>query len=308
MLTNFFGKSKPINYIVLLVLILIYFSFSFFGIFSREDIDLDIVLKQSGLLVLLFMYCFMFGFILSKNKLTLDNSYGFLALVSLFGFFPVVYQHTEALFFNIVLLIFFRRIVSLRTSKSFFEKLFDSGFWLSILFILEPFSLIFCVLIYLSVSLFQKTNYQTLLIPIVGFITPLIIYFTYCFWYDVLADFYRLFDWYSSLSLDMYSSSKYGIPLIIVGVFSLLSLIIKTPKVFLISGNYRKYWIMITITLLLSITYIILKNEKNGSELLLVFFPVSIMIANWIESIQRKGIKEIVLLLFLLLPTILFIV
>ena len=106
MLTNFFGKSKPINYIVLLVLILTYFSFSFFGVFSTQNIDFDLVLKQSGLIVLLLMYCFMFGFILSKNKLTLGNSYGFLALVSLFGFFPVIYQHTDTLFFNIVLLVF----------------------------------------------------------------------------------------------------------------------------------------------------------------------------------------------------------
>ncbi|MDT7831190.1 DUF6427 family protein [Flavobacteriaceae bacterium S356] len=308
MLTNFFGKSKPINYIVLLVLILTYFSFSFFGVFSIENIDLDLVLKQSGLLVLLLMYCFMFGFILSKNKLTLGNSYGFLTLVSLFGFFPVIYQHADTLFFNIVMLVFFRRVVSLRTAKSFFEKLFDSGFWLAILFIIEPFSLIFSVLIYVAVSLFQKTNYQTLLIPVVGFITPLIIYFTYCFWYDILDDFYQLFDGYSSLSLDVYNSSTYGVPLMLIGVFSLLSLIIKTPKVILISGNYRKYWIIITITLLLSITYIVLKNEKNGSELLIVFFPISIMITNWIESIERKILKEIVLLLFLLGPTILFIV
>ncbi len=308
MLANFFGKSKPINYIVLLVLILIYFSFSFFNIFSIQNVDFDIVLKQLGLLLLLLLYCFMFGFILSKNKLTLDNSFGFLTLVSLFGLFPVIYQDSEALFFNVVLLIYFRRVVSLRTSKSFFEKLFDSGFWACILFIMEPFSLLFFVLIYLAVSLFQKTNYQTVLIPIVGFLTPLIIYFTYCFWYDMLTDFYQLFDWYSSLSFDMYNTSTYGIPLIFIGVFSLLALLIKTPKVILISGNYRKFWIVITVIFVLSISYVILQNEKNGSELLVLFFPVSIMIANWVESIQSKVLKEIVLLMFLLLPTLLFIV
>ena len=186
--------------------------------------------------------------------------------------------------------------------------MFDSGFWLAILFIIEPFSLIFSVLIYLAVSLFQKTNYQTLLIPVVGFVTPLIIYFAYCFWYDILDNFYGLFYWNSTFSVDVYNSSTYWAPLILVGLLSLLSLIIKTPKVILISGNYRKYWIIITITLLLSITYIVLTNEKNGSELLVTFFPVSIMIANWIESIERKVLKEIVLLLFLLGPTILFIV
>lgn len=308
MLANFFGKSKPINYVILFVLILIYFSFSLFDTFLLKSVDLDFVLRMSGFLALIVIYCFMFGFILSKNKLTLDNSFGFFTLISFFGFFPAIYQDFQVLFFNIIILVFFRKVVSFRTSKSFFEKLFDSGFWLSILFIIEPFSLLFGILIFLSVSLFQKTNYQTLLIPVVGFITPLIIYFTYCFWYDSLDDFYLLFDWHSSLSIDAYHSSTYGVPLAIAGVLSLLSLIIKTPKVFLISGNYRKYWIMITVTLVLSISYVILQNEKNGSELLILFFPVSIMVANWIESIQNKILKEIVLLMFLLLPTILFMV
>lgn len=308
MLANFFGKSKPINYVILLVLILIYFSYSLFDGFSLQKVDLDFVLEKSGLVGLLLLYCFMYGFILSKNKLTLDNSFGFFILVSFFGFFPAIYQHFDTLFFNIVLLIFFRKVVSFRTSKSFFEKLFDSGFWLSILCILEPFSFIFLVLIYLSVSLFQKTNYQTLLIPVIGFVVPLIIYFTYCFWYDNLDSFYLLFDGYSSLQVDVYYGSEYAIPLILAGAFSLISLIVKTPKVLLISGSYRKYWIMITVTLTLAIMYVLLKNEKNGSELLILFFPVSVMIANWIESIQRKILREVVLLLFLLLPTILFIV
>lgn len=307
MLTNFFGKSKPINYVVLLGLILVYFSFALLKISWGESISLDTVFTQGGLLLLMLFFCFMFGFILAKNKLTLDNSFGFLILISLFGFFSEVYQHSQTLIFNIVVLIFFRKVVSFRTSKSFFEKLFDSGFWLAILFILEPFSALFAILIYLSVTLFQKTNYQTILIPVIGFLTPLMIYFAYCFWYDLLGDFYALFYWYSPFSIEIYTVKTYYLPMIFIGVFSLLALIVKTPKVFLVSGNYRKYWVMITSTFVISILFLLLKQEKNGSEILVTFFPMAIMIANWIESIQRNLVREIVLLTFLILPTLFFI-
>jgi hypothetical protein len=308
MLTNFFGKSNPINFIVLFVLILLYFCLSFFESFSALTFDVDFILKQIGKFGLALLYCFIFGFILSKNKLTLDNSYGFLILVTLFGVFPEALKDWYTLFFNILLLIYFRKILSFRTTKSLYEKLFDGGFWLSILFILEPFSLIFGILIYLSVSLFQKTNYQTIFIPVIGFTTPLIIYFTYCFWFDNTESFYELFYWYSSYDINLYLSDQYSIPLLLVGVFSVIALVTKTPKIFLISGSYRKYWIIISLIFLLSIIYLSLKNTKNGSELLIAFFPVSIMIANWIESIQRKYIKEIMVLLFILLPVVFFIV
>lgn len=307
MLTNFFGKSKPINFIVLLVLVILYFGLSFFEISSNSSVGFDLVLKEVGLLVLVLVYCFMYGFILSKNKLTLDNSFGLLILITQFGLFPEIYKDQESLVFNVLFLVFLRKVFSFRTSKSFFEKLFDSGFWLAILFILEPFSLLFGVLIYLSISLFQKINYQTLLIPFLGFIVPLILYFTYCYWFEMLGDFYALFYWYSSYSVMPYIADPFRIPLIFIGSLSVLAFVFKTPKVFLIRGNYRKYWIIVSVTFLLALSYIVLKNNKNGSELLIVFFPVSIMIANGIESIGKKFIKETVLLLFLVVPILLFI-
>lgn len=307
MLTNFFGKSKPINFIVLLVLVILYFGLSFFEISSNSSVGFDLVLKEVGLLALVLVYCFMYGFILSKNKLTLDNSFGLLILITQFGLFPEIYKDQESLVFNVLFLVFLRKVFSFRTSKSFFEKLFDSGFWLAILFILEPFSLLFGVLIYLSISLFQKINYQTLLIPFLGFIVPLILYFTYCYWFEMLGDFYALFYWYSSYSVMPYIADPFRIPLIFIGSLSVLAFVFKTPKVFLIRGNYRKYWIIVSVTFLLALSYIVLKNNKNGSELLIVFFPVSIMIANGIESIGKKFIKETVLLLFLVVPILLFI-
>lgn len=308
MLSNFFGKSKPVNYIVLFVLMALYFCLSFFVFFSTESIDINIVFKQLGFFALVLSYCFLYGFILAKNKLTLGNTYGFLILVSLFGVFPHIYTQTGPLIFNILLLVFIRKILSFRTSKSFFEKLFDSGFWLAILFILEPFSLIFGILIYLSVSLFQKTNFQTLFIPLVGFLLPMIIYFSYCFWFDVLDDFYTLFYLYSSFSIDPYLSDPLRVPLFILGIFSFIALIFKTPKVFLISGNYRKYWIIIFVIFLLSLFYLVLKNDKGGSELLVVMFPVSILLANWVESIEKKVLKEIAVIGLVVLPVIFFIV
>ncbi|MFY0604555.1 MAG: hypothetical protein JXQ93_11430 [Flavobacteriaceae bacterium] len=307
MLTNFFGKSKPINFLVLFVLMLLYFTLAFLETFSTINVTFDFILMKISYFFLILLFCFIYGFILSKNKLTLDNSFGYFILVALFGFFPEIYSHLDALIFNIIVLVFIRKILSFRTSKSFFQKLFDSGLWIGILFIIEPFSLLFGVLIYVSVSLFQKTNYQTILIPLIGFMVPLILYFTYCLWIDAIGDFKALFYWYSSFDVTLYLSNDFSIPIIFIGFISLLALIFKTPKVFLIRGNYRKYWILITITFFTAICYITLKNNKEGDELLILFFPASIMISNWIESFKSRFLKEMILISFVILPLILFI-
>jgi hypothetical protein len=147
-----------------------------------------------------------------------------------------------------------------------------------------------------------------LLIPFVGFLVPLLMYFAYCFWFDITGDFYALFYWYSSYDISLYLSEPYRIPLIIVGILSVIALVFKTPKVFLVRGNYRKFWIVISFIFAISLLYLGLKNHRNGAELLVLFFPVSVMVANWIESISKKIIKEIVLASLLIVPLLFFIV
>ena len=151
MLANFFGKSNPANYIIIFTVFVCYFAAELFLEFSQEKQWLWLA-SILGLFVLLF---FFFNFILAKNKLTLYNSYGFLFFVLLFGMFPFTIFDRQELLVNVILLIMLRRVYSLRTPKAVIKKMFDSGFWLSILFILEPFTVVFGLLIYISILFFQ---------------------------------------------------------------------------------------------------------------------------------------------------------
>ena len=71
-----------------------------------------------------------------------------------------------------------------KSNKKTIAKLFDSGFWLGILFILEPIFILLFILIYLSIYLHNKITIHTLFTPLMGFISPLVIFFTYNFWFD----------------------------------------------------------------------------------------------------------------------------
>lgn len=308
MIANFFGKSNPVNFIIIFGVFLSFFFTAFF--LEPEEYSLQTQtmlwnLSIVGLFVLLF---FFFNFILAKNKLTLYNSYGFLFFVLLFGIFPFTIFDQQELIMNVVLLIMLRRVYSLRTPKVIYKKMFDSGFWLAILYILEPFTLIYGILLYVSILLFQKLNFRTFLIPIIGFLAPLICYFSYCFWTDNLNEFLNLFYWYTDYDFSFYSNDKVMIPLIFVGIITVLFILFKTPKVFLISGNYRKFWSLTILNLLVAIGFIIFSKERTGAELMCAFFPIAIILTNGIEGFSKRFFKDVILGVFLLIPIILFII
>lgn len=303
MLANFFGKSSPVNFIIILAVFLLSFFAHYFVGFS------DVSLKEIGVFIpLLLMVFFFYNFILYKNKLTRYNSYGFLFFVILFGIFSMSNFDRNTILLHGLLLIYLRRVYSLRSPKNIFGKLFDSGFWLGILFIFNPLFSLFGVLIYQSNIMFQKTNWQTLIIPIVGFFTPLFCAFTYYFWFDETVIFWDYFNWYTSYDYSSYSELHILIPISVIGIVTLIAYFFKTPKVLVISGNYRKYWTLITVNFIISILFVLLLTSRNGSELQYLFFPISIILTNWIETIQSKILKEVVLIISLLCPFVMLIV
>jgi len=308
MLANFFGKSNPVNFIVVFLICLGFYIANFFTVNLVQFVDINVILNQL-LTIILFLFLFLFyNFILIKNKLTLNNSYGLLFFALFFGFFPSVFLNVTTIFLNLLLLIFLRRVFSLRSNKDIYKKIFDCGFWLGILFLLDSTTVIFGMLIFLSVRMFQKLTVRTLLIPVVGFVTPVFCYFSYCLWEGDTSEFSNLFLWYSNYNFEVYTANKFLFSTLFLGIGSLISIFIKTPKVFLISGDYRKYWILIIFNFFLAITVFFIQNTHQTNKILLLFFPASIIITNWLENIERVFVKNIFIIVLIATPVILFIV
>ena len=308
MLANFFGKSNPANFIVIFLIFLGFFLAKSISLISANTFDVNLVMEQV-LMLLLFLLMFLFyNFILSKNKLTLYNSYGFLLFVLLFGFYPETMSNRNEVFLNVLLLVFLRRVYSIRSGKDVYKKIFDSGFWLGILFLLAPTTVIFGILMFLSIGLFQKINIRTLLIPCLGFLAPIFCYATYCFWFDHTEEFTTLFLWYADYDFELYTIKPILFSSLLLGAFTIISIVLKTPKVLSISGSYRKYWILIIFNLIIAITVLIIQKTHDGSQIILLFFPVSIIITNWLESIKKPFLKNIFIALLLITPVIIFIV
>jgi hypothetical protein len=300
MLANFFGKSKPVNFIIIIVLFFMYYVLDFIVVKNLEISleDFSNFLLTFPLFLVLF---FLFNFIISKNKLTRDNSYAFLLFVIGLGFLETIILEYSTVIVFLLLFLFFRRVYSLRTLKFVYQKLFDSGLWLGVLCIISPFYLLYSLLLYAAVFFFLKISFRTVLIPLLGFSTTLFLYFTYLFWIDDVTTFYQLFDAVFNIDFSFYQTSYYELFLITFAFFTVVSIVLKTGKILSVSNKFKRSWVLLLMHLVISIVFISLVEKKNGTELIAFLIPSTIIIANWVQLIQKKLVINIVLALFLLL-------
>jgi hypothetical protein len=180
------------------------------------------------------------------------------------------------------------------------QKLFDSGFWLGILCILEPFSLQFSILIFAAILLHQKITIHTLITPIIGFITPLITYFAYLLWNGSIEEFTQLFHFDVIDNISIYTEDYtfwiFGVLLLL----TIFSVFLKSPKALSINNSFKKNWMLLIVNAIITTIFALIITEKNGSEILFLLVPSSIIIANGFEVIQKKVLKEILFGLLLI--------
>ena len=296
MLANFFGKSKPVNFILIIVLFLAYYILDNF-LYRFVTINLQLFLVIPLYLIIFFLY----NFIISKNKLTKDDSYAFLLFTVGLGCLPQLNIAYEYLLEYIVLFLFLRRIYSLRTFKVVYEKLFDSGLWLGVLFLLSPGYLLYIFLLFVAILLFIKITYRTILIPVLGFLTPVFLFFTYHFYFDSIDDFYQLFQLNFSLDFTLYSTSFYAIPIIVFGAITFVAVLLRSGRIFSVSNKFKRSWSLLLVHMLIALCSLFLVDEKKGIELVAVLIPSTILIANWLQSVERKLIVNVVLITFLVI-------
>ena len=298
MIANFFNKTKPV---VVVNLILLFALFYFISTFLFHPIVLS--LNTIGYILGVFL-CFLFlllvvNFILRKNNLTEDNSYALLITILLLGSFYETMFNLNLFFSNLFLLLTYRKIYSIGTGLNTKSKLFDAGFWIGIATLIYAWSILFLLLILVGIVVYRKTSFKNLLIPFIGFATPILIFFTYNFYYDKGAVFYETLNLVYNLNFVSYNKLKLLLPISLLLTLIIWCIVTLIPKVILISNNFKLSWKILMVHLLISVVIVVLSPTKNGSELFFVILPSSIIIANFLQKTESSTFKNLILYLLL---------
>ncbi len=183
MITSIFKKSSILNYGLIIILVLA----SFF-IFQNSDLGNKmagntLTANLLSLLLLLTSF-FLVNFIVKKNGLTKASSYTILFFLLFLLLFPVVFNHSNLLFANFFLLLAMRRLISLQTLKAPKEKIFDASMWIFIASLFHFWSILFILLVYISIIFHVSRDYRNWLLPFVAFVTTAVVFLLTALYFD----------------------------------------------------------------------------------------------------------------------------
>jgi hypothetical protein len=300
LLTSFFGKSKPVHFLVLSGLVLLYWCLANF-------LDVDVAgagflyfLKKTGLLLVFLLSVGLLNFICKRNTLTKKNSFAILLFIVFSLWFPAILKSGEIICAVILILLALRRIFSLKSGIDVKKKIFDASLWICVAAFFMESSLLFFPLLFLAVLLFAANDYRNWIIPLVGMLTVFVLYLVF----HLIAEnvFSGLFSFFKPPTFDFsgYGEIQTLVPLSIFLAFSLWSLgdyifIFKKTK------GQKNTMGLVMACFVVSALAVLFSSTKNTGELLFMAIPVSILGANFFQRKKDLLFKEILLATMIIL-------
>ena len=299
MLANFFNKTKPINVLSIISMLFVYYFISIFLNFS-EELSFLFIIEKLGFFLLYVLIILTVDFIVKKNKLTHSNSYALLLFALFIGSFPEIFNSSNLTISYMILLFGFRKIYSLKSEKNIKKKLFDAGFWVAIASLIYFWSIIHLILVYIAIIIFKKLTFKNIMVPIIGAITPLFLYFAYNDFINKSDMFFDGFNTEINFDFSVYNTLQLSIPIVLLAIVLLWSLVVVTPKVAMVNNKLKSSWLLVLMHLVVALVVVQLAPIKNGSELFFLFFPGAIIIANFVQKEMSPILQNLILIMFLL--------
>lgn len=301
MITRFFSTSKPIHFVIIVLLTFAVYMKT--RISTADDaLSLIFILEQISFYAIILLSFFVLDFLVSKNNLTKNNNYKIL----LFGLFliilPITFQTNNVLIANLFILLAIRRTISLRSNLNVKKKLFDAGFWVGIATLFYFWSILFFSLVFVALIVYSLASVKNWIIPLIGILTVAVILISYL----IIID-YDLIELSSYLESTSFDFTKYNYLNLILGITILTSLglwslffYIKNLKIK--TKRRRRSHVLIINALIISVILVLIVPNKNGSEFIFMFAPLSIIMANYLESIKEGWFAELFIWILILTP------
>lgn len=304
MLARFFQKSEPISFVSLLLVLFVFVAIHI-TVSSSEDLGLGNISGIFGVFLFYTFLVFLISFIVSKNHLTQVNYYAILFFVLLMGLFPTVLEISSISLSHLFVLFAARRIYSVYSKKMLLSKFFDSGFYLGVAFLFYPQSIIFLILIYVSYFIYIKIIDKNLFIPLVGFLTPIFILFTYYYIIEKTSVFRSMIEMNIGFDLLKMTEMKFLIPFTVTAlvlVFSLLKIFSKFQS---FEGRDKSSTKLVIVHLVISVLFLLINNLRIEETIQYLFFPIAVLAGNLFYLLKKYWIKNVILYGLLILAIIL---
>ncbi|MCV2485653.1 DUF6427 family protein [Flavobacterium sp. SH_e] len=305
MITSVFKKSTPLNYSLVVILILV-----FFFMFQIKDptwvSSYFLAFQKVSLLCFILASFFMINFIVKKNGLSKDNGYAILFYLLFVLFFPTIFNNTNVIYANFFILLALRRLISLQSLKSSKEKIFDASFWIFVASLFQFWSVLFLILVFISIIFHVSRDYRNWVLPFIALLAVTILFYmtSLILKIDAIAFFQEraVIDFKIDYFKNNYENAALSIYTAVALFFvtSMLMTLSNRPQI--VHSSYKK---IVACFFIAAFVYIV-SPDKSNDLLLFSIAPLTVMATSHVEYMQQKLNNEIVYYTLIVCSLILF--
>lgn len=303
MITSLFRKSTPLNYALVIILMLIFFFLYQFQEISWTQSTFSIG-QKIGLLALFFGSLFVMNFIAKKNGLSKDSTFTVFFYFLFLLLFPSILNNPNLAISNFFILLALRRLISMQTMKTIKEKIFDASFWVFLAALFHFWSILFILMVFISILFHGARDYRNWFLPFVALFTVATIFVLFSVMTDESLVGGFLGNMTTNIKINYFENNYQNLALSIyvaVTLFFLVSLLTTlSHKPLILHSSYKK---MISF-FFIAIAVFLVSSNKSNDILVFTFAPLSVMATSQIETPQAKLRKELVM--FVLVACCLF--
>jgi hypothetical protein len=306
MISSIFGKTKPINFIILMGFLFVFYWTVHITIYKTELITESILINTFVVSVLLFSV-FVVDFIIKRNKITMPNSYGILFYVLLIVVFPETLSDYNAILCSSFVLLATRRLLSIKSLKDIKLKIFDATLWILVSSIFYNWAIIFLILVFVTIYIYDPKNIRNWLVVFVAACSYFLTLYAFLIVIDQPNFFVSNYSYEFNQNVLGILNWSTGVKILLFSIVNVVFGAIGFLKLGKTGVGKITTLRLISLLFLLGLAVNLLSTPGTNRAILITFFPSVIFITNYLESIKRNNIKEVVLTLSVFVPLVVFI-
>jgi hypothetical protein len=294
MITSVFKKSTPLNYSLVVFLILVFFLMYQFQDLSWVQSGI-LIFQKAGLLTILLASVFITNFIVKKNGLCKDSSYTIFFYFLFLIFSPSVLDNQNLIFGNFFILLALRRLISLQSLKASKEKIFDASLWIFIASLFHFWSILFIVLVFISIIFHVSRDYRNWILPFIALFITAVLFLLFSLLFGINPIEFIIKNATTNFEIDYFTNNYQNGALSIyvsVALFFIVSMFLSlSNRPLLLHTSFKK----IIASFFIGVIIFIISSNKSNDLLIFTFAPLAIMATSHIEIAQEKLKQELVL-------------
>lgn len=194
----------------------------------------------------------------------------------------------------------------MQSMHSIKEKIFDASLWIFVASLFHFWSILFFLLVFISIVSHVSRDYRNWIIPFIAFFGGCIIFISIGLIFDKQLLFNYLYTIEADLNFDYFKSNIQTLAFIIYVLFSLffltMMLLSLSKRPLILISSYKK----IISSFVIAVLIYLVSPDKSNNLLIFTIAPFVIIATSCVEIIKDKVFKEILLTGFLIIGLLMF--